>query len=91
MSIVLNYIFQISRNAYAMFSACAIFFCCYFINRNAKLKEDNKTLATGIEELSIETKKIVTIQAKQMDLSSRPAVSRAHILQWMRSGKNNPE
>lgn len=91
MSIILSYIFQISRNAYAMFSASAIFFCCYFINRNAKLKEDNKTLATGIEEMSIETKKIITIQSKQMDIASRPAVSRNHILQWMRSGKNNSE
>lgn len=91
MSIILSYIFQITKNAYAMFSAGAIFLCCYFINRNAKLKEDNKTLETGIEEMNIETKKIVTIQSRQMDIASRPTLSRNRIHEWMRSGKNSNE
>jgi hypothetical protein len=91
MSIILTYLFQISKNAYALFSGASIFLCCYFLNRNSKLKEDNKTLITGMEEMNIETKKIVTIQAKQMDMASRPPVSRDNILRWMRSGKDSPE
>lgn len=91
MSIILSYLFQVSKSAYALFSGAAIFLCCYFFNKNASLKEDNKILLNDIEEMNIETKKIITIHGKQMDIAARPPLSRAHILQWMRSGKNNPE
>lgn len=91
MSIILSYIFKISKTAYSLFSGALIFLCCYFFNKNASLKEDKNILLNDIEEINIETKKIITIHGKQMDIAARPPLSRTHILQWMRSGKNNPE
>ena len=91
MSIILKYIFQISKSAFSMFWGGAIFLCCYFLNRNAKLKQDNKNLITDIKEINIEAEKIVTIQAKQIAIASRPPLSRDRIHEWMRSSKTTTE
>ncbi len=91
MSIILSYIFQVSKSVYALFSGVTIFLCCYFFKKNASLKEEKKILLNNIEDMNIETKKIITIHGKQMDIAARPPLSRPDILQWMRSGNNNPE
>jgi hypothetical protein len=88
MSTVLNNIFQITKSAYALLTGTLLFFCYYFFNKSSSLKQDNKVLLNEIEEMTIEAKKIITIQAKQIDIASKPALSRDLIHKWMRSNKN---
>jgi len=91
MSILLNYITKILRNIFPMLSAAALFLCYYILNRNAVYKESNKSLEENMKEMNIESKKIFSLQKKEMDIASRPAPSRDAILQWMRSGKGDPK
>ena len=68
-----------------MLSGALLFACYFFLNKNSKLKEDNKILNSNIKEIEIETEKIITIQAEQNKIASSPTLSRERIHSWLRS------
>lgn len=74
-----------------MISAAALFLCYFVLNRNATYKESNKSLEENIKEMNIESKKIIDLQKKEMDIASRPTPSRDAIIEWMRKHKDAPK
>lgn len=56
----------------------SVFFIIYtfLVNRNAKLRSQNDLLEKNIEEIKIDTDKIIDIQNKQIEIASSPFPSR---------------
>ena len=80
---------KIFRSMCPMISAAVIFLCYYIVNRNASYKESNQSLEDNMKEMNIESKKIVTLQTRELDIASRPRMSRDDLKQWMRSDKGS--
>jgi hypothetical protein len=91
MTTIFNILFDSYKKVYGAIIGGAIFCFYFFIRKNSKLEENNKNLKTNLEELNIESAKIISIQRKQNDIASAPPLSRDDLHKWMRNGgKNTP-
>jgi hypothetical protein len=82
------------RQIYIAIAGLAVGVYSFLINRNAKLKSENKALNEGIEEIKYESERIITIQRKQVEISASPASSSDDIHKQLldlsrRSKRNN--
>ncbi len=84
MATILEVIFKSYNKVYVLLTGVLMFLCYYFIGKNSKLKNSNDNLKTHIEDLNIESRKIVTIQNKQAKIAARPSGSRDDVHKWMR-------
>ena len=88
MTTIIVMLLQSYKRVYGIIFGMAVFCFYYFVNKNSKLKIGNENLKTELEDLNIEAEKIITIQREQMDIATRPALSRDDIHKWMRGTKN---
>lgn len=91
MSIILSLFTEVFKKVYGIVFGASLLLSYYFVKKNSKLKENNEILTTNLEETNIESEKIITLQSKQIEIASRPPLSRDHIHEWMRKSEDtNP-